>query len=453
MNAPLRAETFAPTAAATRRPLAGWCGLAIASLALAGVFALLLAMSRTPVVQDMIPWPENFFQKGLVAHVVLSFVVWYLAVFGGLLALATGNAPRGATTAKIGLTLAVAGTAALLVPTFSADSEPTLNNYIPVIIDPLYYGGLAALGLGMVMAVTSFLFSGITARRDSTGLLVAAAAIIYLCAGAGFVLALIKLAGTPPSHAFNETLMWGGGHMLQFVNLVLMLTAWTMLGEQALGRPLVRGPAAGLAGAIAAAAGAVGLVIMVVTPIGSGAYVEWFTNLQYALALPFLIFVMAAISSLRAGGITVNWRDPAVLCLILSAAVFVLGGFLGLFVDGTDTRTPGHYHGVIGGINLAFMGVFYSRFLPALGRGIGRTLFKVQISLYALGQSLFVIGMFWAGALGAARKVAESSADVTTTAEFVARLFTGIGGAIAVIGGVMFVWTAAAALLRKPETK
>jgi len=60
------------------------------------------------------------------------------------------------------------------------------------------------------------------------------------------------------------------------------------------------------------------------------------------------------------------WSDPTFHCLVLSVLVFALGGVLGLFVDGADTRTPAHYHGVIGGINLAFYGLFYSWFLPAL---------------------------------------------------------------------------------------
>jgi heme/copper-type cytochrome/quinol oxidase subunit 1 len=455
VNAPLGVRASGRDTVIDRGALVGWCALAIASLALAGVFALLLAMSRTPVIQDLIPWPNNFFQKGLVAHVVLSFVVWYLAVFGALMDPMGTAAPRRVALGRTGLALAALGTLVLLVPTFSARGEPTLNNYIPAIIDPLYYGGLAALGIGVALAAGGYLIGGgISIRRDGPGLLVNAAAIVYLCACVGFAVTFLKLIGTPPSFEFNETLMWGGGHMLQFVNLALMLAAWAILGERATGRPLVGGPAAGLAGAIAAAAGTLGLVILAVTPIGGNGFTQWFTDLQYALALPVAVFAAAATSAIRAHGIApANWRDPAFLCLALSAAVFTLGAALGLFVDGADTRTPAHYHGVIGGINLAFMGLFHVRFLPALGRSMGAGWFKAQITLYAVGQSLFVVGMYWAGTLGAARKVAESSADVTTSGEFLARALTGVGGAIAVIGGVIFVWSAAAALLRKPDPK
>ncbi|MBT4219266.1 MAG: hypothetical protein HOE26_04770, partial [Rhodospirillaceae bacterium] len=71
--------------------LRGWAGLAMLSLAIAGVFALLLALSRVPGIQDIFPWPLDFFQKGLVIHVVFSFAVWFLAVMGALLHLATAR--------------------------------------------------------------------------------------------------------------------------------------------------------------------------------------------------------------------------------------------------------------------------------------------------------------------------------------------------------------------------
>src|SRR5512144_1481955 len=67
-----------------RREVAAWCALAIAALGIAGAFALLLAMSRVPGIATVMPWPVGFFGKGLVIHVVFSFVVWFLAAFAVL---------------------------------------------------------------------------------------------------------------------------------------------------------------------------------------------------------------------------------------------------------------------------------------------------------------------------------------------------------------------------------
>ena len=43
-----------------------WLMLGVAALAIAGVFALMLAVSRVPGTEDIVPWPPHFFEKGLV---------------------------------------------------------------------------------------------------------------------------------------------------------------------------------------------------------------------------------------------------------------------------------------------------------------------------------------------------------------------------------------------------
>ncbi|MBE0530306.1 MAG: hypothetical protein IH626_05720, partial [Rhodospirillales bacterium] len=78
-----------------RSELRGWCALAILSLAVAGVFALLLALSRTPGVGTWVSWPAAFFGKGLVVHVVFAFIVWFLAILGAFLNLAAWRVAGG----------------------------------------------------------------------------------------------------------------------------------------------------------------------------------------------------------------------------------------------------------------------------------------------------------------------------------------------------------------------
>ena len=66
----------------SRQRLWQWSTLAVVSLAIAGVFAGLLVLSRAPGVSERVPWPEDFFNKGLVVHVSLSFIIWFFAIFG-----------------------------------------------------------------------------------------------------------------------------------------------------------------------------------------------------------------------------------------------------------------------------------------------------------------------------------------------------------------------------------
>src|SRR5580693_7632937 len=76
-------------AAAVRRELRTWAWLAVGALAVAGVFALLLALSRIPGMDKASLWPLGFFYKGLVIHVVFSLVIWFLGVFAFLMTIAT----------------------------------------------------------------------------------------------------------------------------------------------------------------------------------------------------------------------------------------------------------------------------------------------------------------------------------------------------------------------------
>ena len=137
--------------------LRGWGLLAMVSLGVAGLFALLLALSRVPGAGEMFPWPVQFFEKGLVIHVVLSFVVWFLSILGALTTLAAYRLsegwPRWRRLGPAAMTGAFAATVLLFVPAWLDRGEASLNNYVPVIIDPIYYAGLGLLGLSLLLAV------------------------------------------------------------------------------------------------------------------------------------------------------------------------------------------------------------------------------------------------------------------------------------------------------------
>lgn len=491
-----------------RRELWGWCAVAIGSLAIAGAFAFLLALSRVPGIETVFPWPLGFFHKGLVIHVVFSFVVFFLAVFAALVVtVGAAGDPLGrrSTGRSTGLGSGAVWCMALalpllFVPALLDRGEATLNNYVPTIIDPLYYTGLVIMAAAVALPALRFLLTAGRARsrtsgdRSATGPLivaVAAAAVTYLLAIACFAIAWLLLAGFvpgheaagPPSHAFNEELFWGGGHVLQFLNTQVLILAWVMLAAVA-GRRA--GPVA-WAGATASvlltvAAAAAPIFYVVYEPFVAEQTLA-FTNLQYALG-PAAAIVLAAIAlapradargslpvppmpeagqeAARAGqaGRAAHEARLAVLCLALSAALFAVGGAFGLFVDGADTRTPAHYHGVIAAVTVAVMGLFYIRFLPALGRAAAqRKVRTVQLSLFSGGQLTACIGLFLAGGFGAPRKTAGAAQGLEGLGATIGMAMNGIGALIAIIGGIMFIWLAGAALIgarpaqRRPMAK
>lgn len=449
------AEGCAPC---TQRELWGWCAAAVAALGVAGVFAVLLALSRVPGIQNVFPWPLDFFKKGLVIHVVFSFVVWFLAVFGALLHLATvritAGEPKFRPLGRFALMSLGAAFFLLFVPAFMDRGEPSLNNYVPAIVDPLYYAGLAVLAGGILLEVVR-LFLNLGSRKNPHGPLsigLTLAAVLYVVAMACFALAFGQLQGSTPDFTFNENLFWGGGHVLQFVNVTLLVVAWYMLGGMAFGAPLGSERLHMIAAVLPA-------VFAVLAPLFyvffDGTRQPEFTDLQYALAPPTVLAAGASVIGIlghRADKGGLPWRDPAFVCLVLSIGVFGLGGILGLFVDGADTRTPAHYHGVIAGINLAFMGLFFRLFLPLLDRQVkrGKALFA-QVWLFGLGQAFASLGLFLAGGYGTPRKMAGAEQGLTHIAQKIGMGMNGLGAAVAVIGGVMFIWTVTAALMRRPR--
>src|SRR6202161_3037575 len=84
-----RERSAAGVRSAVQRELIGWAWLAVGALAVAGVFALLLALSRIPGIEKTPFWPIDFFYKGLVIHVVFSLVFWLQGVFAFLVSVAT----------------------------------------------------------------------------------------------------------------------------------------------------------------------------------------------------------------------------------------------------------------------------------------------------------------------------------------------------------------------------
>jgi hypothetical protein len=431
--------------AASRRALSGWLLLAVGSLAVAGGLALLLAVARTPGIQDWLPWPwEAFFRKALVAHVVFAFVVWYMAVLGGL----SAASRPGSSTSLVGLALATTGCLLLLVPTLTNQGDASLNNYVPVLVHPLFYGGLGLLALGVALPVLHLLVRP-PVWGGALAFGVGSAGVLYLLALICFGLAWLGLPSGANLDTYNEELFWGGGHLLQFVHTALLLTAWQVLGEQAFGHPPLPPKAWRMVCALLVAAGLPGPILYALHEVTGDELRQAFTRLYWiGLPVPPLVTGAAVVREIVRG--PRNWRSPAFLGLLLSFVVFALGGILGPFATGGDTRTPAHYHASIGGVNLAFMGLFFVVLLPAVLRaGENSPLVRLQFWLYGGGQTLFSLGMFIAGSAGVARKVAGSAQGLDSAVKITGMAVTGTGAVIAVSGGMLFVWLALSRLIAR----
>lgn len=411
----------------------GWCLLAVGALAVAGVLALLLAASRTPGIQDRLPWGPDFFHKGLVTHVVFSFQVWFLAMLGAL----AGSPNRWP------LRLALVGAGLLLVPTLAGWGEASLNNYVPILDHPLFFAGLIALAAGVGTATAPTLLALRADTPPARFGLAATAACLWSALACFALAAWLTPAGTDRP-LMAERLFWGGGHVLQFANTALMMAGWVALAQAAFGRPPLP-PALARATFAALVLAALAAPLLYRFDLLGLPHRQAFTQLLwYGLPLPPLVM-----------GAGVAWllirnhgagRPPARLALALSLAVFALGGGAGFFLGVADTRTPSHYHAVIAGVNLTLMGLMHVELLPTARPNRWTWM---QFHLYGWGQLLHAAGFYVAGLAGVARKTAGAEQGLHGALQTAAMAAVGLGGAVAVLGGVVFVLQVLARLLTR----
>ena len=410
----------------------GWLGLGLLALIGAGLFSVLLVLSRTPGLNQ---WFDvaHFFRVALVVHVDLSVLVWFVAL-GGLLWSVNGSS-QGMAWGWAALLLCTLGAALMSLAPFMVGfglrADPVMANYIPVLDGPLFIAGLWVFGAGAALLVLrSF---GLNAAAVSAAVALAAFA-------ASFALVPTTLAGT----AYYEILFWGGGHALQFTWTLLMLVGWLALAS-ACGAPVALSPR------ITLLMLALALVAVFVTPYAYLAHdiasvehrklLTWAMRLGGGVAIaPISLAVVVALS--RTPMAALQRRGPAAplrAALLSSVLLFAAGGLIGVFIAGSNVRIPAHYHGCIVGVTLALMGLVF-HLLPQLGYGApqGR-IATLQPALYGAGQLMHIVGLVWSGGYGVQRKVAGAEQVLRSSGEVAGMALMGLGGAVAIAGGLLFV--------------
>ncbi len=462
MHVPVDGNFAGKLTPALRSELYGWTLLPLAALALAGILALLLALLRVPHVEVLVPWiGQTFFQKILVVHVTFAFVVWYLGVQGAMTVVATAQATQhGQSMSGFGEVigqLAVYGFGLsfilLLIPALGDMGEPSINNYIPVLLHPISYAGLGLLGVSLALPIIRLLI--VLARQRLTE----AGTFGVGCAGAIYLLALTCIGAAwltlPPDTGLvgaAEYVMWGGGHVLQFANTALMLSSFYFLSRVCLGETPLSSSWFKVAMLMLLAGAAAGPLLYLTFDGGSPTMRMVFTDLYwFALPLPAAIILYSVVALFIRRRADVWTGAPEAKAVMIALLLFAFGGALGFFEGSIDTRTPSHYHAMLIAVTLAFMALYFGMLLPLLGRRTERH--RLRTAMYALlggGQFLHSLGLYIAGVNGVLRKTAGAAQDLDTTTKIIFMSVEGVGGLIAVIGGILFIFTAAKLLLAKP---
>ena len=400
-----------------------------------GLLAILLVLSRTPGIQDVFPL-KDLFRAALVVHVDLSVAVWFMA-FAAVIWSALGR-DGVAWLGWGGFALAAAGTAVMTVSPFLPGADPVLNNYIPVLQQKVFYASLWICGAGFSLAVLRALIT--TWPRPFLG------APLQLGAFLGAVAAFLALTAFVWSWAmvpkieekiYFEVLFWGGGHTLQFQHAILMVVAWLWIAAH-LGHPAAASPRALSAMFwIAALPLLVVPLIYVTEDPGSLPHMELFAKLMvwgHPYMAPLILVGFLSLWATRKAP-----AHPAKSAFIASFALFAAGGVLAYMIQGVNVVIPAHYHGSTVGVTLAFMGLAYV-LLPQLGFGAAEgRMARWQPYVYGGGQLIHILGLAWSGGYGVQRKVAGAEQALTTLPQKIGMGMMGLGGLIAVIGGIMFV--------------
>ena len=428
---------------ASQRLAAGWLWLSFSALVGAGIFALLVVLARTPYVSDLFP-TVDFFRSALVVHVDLSVLVWFFAFAGVLWSAA--SPPKWMPLGWAALLLAVAGVLVVVVSPFAGTGGPLMNNYIPVLENRVFLAGLFMFGCGVgLLALRGLLtipITGFGANRDGGilcfGLYTAAVATIMALIAISWAYMTIPffVRGLP----YFESLFWGGGHVMQFSYTLLMLVGWLWLSTEC-------GASVPLTPRVSLFLFTIGVAPVLFTPL---IYIFYETNTADNMEMFIRMMKVGGSLAVVPVGLAVAYAmgnrgypdhdaRPLFAHLVCSMVLFAVGGGISLLIKDSNTIITAHYHGTGGAVSLAFMGMALV-LLPKLGFRMPD--YKIALRMpyvYGVGQLLHIIGLLWSGGYGVQRKVAGAAQELHSFGQVAGMGLMGIGGLIAVVGGLMFL--------------
>ncbi len=460
---------------------------AVLCLTVGGIAALLMALTRWPAVSLLAP---EMFYRMVTLHGVDMLVAWIVffevagLYFGGAVLLNSRLVALKTAWLSFGLMVAGGGIANVIILMGKADVMFTA--YQPLEAHPLFYLGVILFAVGALVAIGVFFATIVVAKSEKTyegslplvvyGLMAAGIIGVYtLVAGAiAFLPAFFKSIGWMATYdpAFYRNLFWGFGHAAQQINLAAMVAIWYALAQISTGATPVNEKLSRFAF----------VCYLLFINLGSahhllsdpGPSFSWkLFNTSYFMYLAVLGSLIHAYSipaavelAQRRRGLTSGlfgwlrrapWGEPAFGAMVVSMFIFGWGGGVTGVVLGTEQlnmlahntlRVPGHFHlTVVGGTTVAFMGFAYYLIPLIFRREVKlKSWAKWQPYIFGGGVGLFAVGMIASGIQGVARRSVETASSLPGTVNL-SLTAVGIGGVLAVIGGIMFVTIVLASIL------
>ncbi len=314
----------------------------------------------------------------MTAHLALAIHGWLPAAESALFDRVARECGVKRSNAEIAF-VRYAQTAGVTLMTLGALVAPETTaplDYLPHFASPLFVVGMGLIYAGWLVAA-SWPLRGWSDMKKGTGLpgFVAAGGAAWISAVNFFVAAIALPAGLPGGYAL-QTAVYGAGHTLQFVHVMIMTTLWGI----ALGS--FRWPWAERLAGIGFAFG-LGLILWspaihaTIDPVEQTHTLVWTLLLGIGLGLVAMITGGAAIVGLR------EWRGSPLVGLAVIA--FAFGSWVPGMSDRTALSLTAHYHGMLGAISAIYLAILYERppYRESLTFGAGTLLIGVGFAKVA----------------------------------------------------------------------
>lgn len=451
-----------------------WLKNGIWALALAGFYSIVLVILRTPQLSQIIS-DKSVFKSSLVIHVNLSVLAWLLSIT----CIIWSYGSRRLYFSNIFSKLALAGIALMTISPLIGQSNPIMNNYVPILENVWFIVGLSLFGssilyFSILVFINSFHDFSLKEEKYTAQILPVVkltSSLMYIMVWGCFALSykeVMALSNVFPIEIdyYYELLFWSGGHLLQFIYTQIVMFVWLVLAELWIGKRLIYYK-------VYSSLFIINFILSLFVFYGHLAYqmpeyefTTFFTkHMQYCGGIaPTLLMAVLIIDIFKFTRIKNNLTFVAI-AFMASILVFFAGGLIGVLISGINLSIPAHYHGSIVGISLAFLGFAYifcfrdsvfaipdqtlSKKLFTFSLSLKQPIYgsnslscyskwpNIQLIIITFGQLLHIAGLALAGGYGILRK--NPDGEIALAAKFYMGMLGG-GGLIAIIGGLMFVY-------------
>lgn len=411
-----------------------WFILSVVALAASGIYSFLPYALRTPFLAKYIDL-KHLFNVSLMVHVNLGVLVWFLSC--GSMLMVSVTKEKFLPISFISFVSAMIGSVFIAASPFVGAAEAIKSDYVPILHNLAFIIGLSLFVTGVLLQVILTAFSYEEINNNLINSAIYMNAVIFLVVVICFIQSVYginKVAGSRfiDLIEYYQLLFWGPGHILQFYYIQLIIIVWMVIAKTLTPKLTLDSSSFMALQWFNFMLVAITLMVYWFYPIDSAELYNFFTlHMKYIGGLLASIIAIWLLIKIR-----IQIAKFETIALFSSLFLIFSGGFIGYLITGANVTVPAHYHGVILGITVGLMGIFYM-ILPKIGfRSVNNKHAIWQIMFYTVGQFIHIVALAISGGYGVLRK------DPGTELSVKAKMFMGamgVGGSLALIGGILFV--------------